>query len=184
MVLLTTCMNPTDERFAAAFSQSLVSLPQDVIALLSALNDADLQPEVQRSLACGANYLCKSLDLIDDGVEGLGYLDDAFVLRLLCEQAQARGPIPAELTALAADAELVRGFLGPLYERCERYVTGLAQLAVRGRSVDAIVSDAGCREELTADLADWAARYKTPQFVLDSLGLSKLRSFFAARLPN
>ncbi|HXS17638.1 MAG TPA: hypothetical protein VN764_10645 [Polyangiaceae bacterium] len=177
-------MDPTDERFIAAFSQSLVSLPHDVKALLSALGDANLQPGVKRSLACGANYLRKSLDLIDDGVEGLGYLDDAFIVRLLCEQAQSRGPLPDELRTLAAEAELVRGFLGPLYERAERYVTGLEQLAVRGRSVEAIVSDAGCREELTADLLDWAARYKSPQFVLDGLGLSKLRSFFAARLPN
>jgi len=177
-------MDASDERIAAVFSQALVSLPHDVKALLSAINDNALSPEVERGLVCAANYLCKSLDLIDDGVEGLGYLDDALVLRLLCAQAQAQGPLPEDLQTLAEQAQVVRSFLGPLNERCERFVESFYELSVRGRSVDAIVSDASSREELTSDLLDWVTRYKSPQFVLDELGLTKLRSFLAARLPN
>jgi uncharacterized membrane protein YkvA (DUF1232 family) len=177
-------MDATDERFVAVFSQALLSLPEDVKALLAAINDDAPRPEVQRALVCAANYLCKSLDLIDDGVEGLGYLDDALVLRLLCAQAQTKGALPAELQSLAGEAQLVRGFLGTLNERCERFVESFQELSVRGRSVDAILGDAASREELTSDLLDWAARYKTPAFTLDQLGLSKLRSFLAARLPE
>ncbi len=177
-------MDATDERLLSAFSQSLVRLPDDVKALLAAINDPTLDPKVQRSLVCAANYLCKSLDLIDDGIEGLGYLDDALVLRLLCAQAQAAGSLPEDLRSLAAEAQLVRSFLGPLNERCERFMESFQELSVRGRSVDAIVDDTSSRDELTSDLLDWAARYKAPHFVLDQLGLTKLRSFFAARLPN
>jgi uncharacterized membrane protein YkvA (DUF1232 family) len=45
----------------------------------------------RRALASGLNYVFKSVDLIPDGIDDIGYLDDAFVLRVACAQVLAAG---------------------------------------------------------------------------------------------
>src|SRR5438045_3179256 len=48
--------------------------------------------EGQRYLVAGLNYIFKSLDLIPDGIDDLGYMDDAFVLRLAAALAATEDP--------------------------------------------------------------------------------------------
>ena len=50
----------------------------------------DAGDEAARSLVSGLNYIFKSLDLIPDGIDDLGFLDDAFVLRVACAFAVER----------------------------------------------------------------------------------------------
>ncbi len=172
-----------EERALAAFGGWLKSLPEDTRALAAAVSDEQTAIEVRRPLAGGLNYFFKSLDLIDDGIEGLGYLDDAFVLRVSAAQAKRLGPVPDAIAALAADSELIREFTGEIFGRLEAFVSRLVSGVVRGRSVDAIIDDAAVREELIGDVEGWASRYNAPAFVLDDKGLVKLRSFLAAKLP-
>jgi uncharacterized membrane protein YkvA (DUF1232 family) len=175
-------MKEDDDRFLDACAAFLKSLPDDTASLAAALRDASLPVEVRRPLAAALNYLFKSLDLIDDGIEGLGYLDDAFILRVAAEQA---GPAaPAAITALAQSAEVIHELLGPdLSSRLGKYIHDLTSSVVRGRSVEAIVGEEGVRDELLGDIAGWASRYERPAFVGDAKNLVKLRAFLAAKLP-
>jgi uncharacterized membrane protein YkvA (DUF1232 family) len=94
------------------------------------------------------NYLFKSLDLIPDGLEDLGFIDDAFVLRVAAALV-SEGDRDADgvLVTLAADAALISEFLGADYARLERYVEKLADGSARGRSVAQILEDSAVRTD-------------------------------------
>src|SRR6201999_3956207 len=102
----------------------------------------------RQAVAGGLNYVFKSLDLIPDGIDDIGYLDDAFVLRVSAELALQDGLGELEddkqraLNQLAGDADVVREFLGKDFGRFLDYVKGLRKGAARGRSVNDIVRDA------------------------------------------
>jgi uncharacterized membrane protein YkvA (DUF1232 family) len=173
-----------DARFLETFPEWLRTLGDDASALADSLAAGDAPEEARRVLAGALNYLFKSVDLIPDGIDDIGYLDDAFVLRLAASQAAAVGGAGDAVVALARDAELVRDFLGADHARLDRYVTGLRKGAARGRTVDAIVADAAVRRELTADVAGFAREYVAPSFTREPRTLIKLRAFFDARLPR
>lgn len=177
-------MNELDERAVATFGDYLGSLATDAQLLLAEIADESQNEAVRRILAGALNYLFKSLDLIDDGIEGLGYLDDAFVLRVACYQAAQGGTLPDSLGALRNEAELVLDFLGELAGRFQVFVAQLETISVRGRTAEAIVTDGSVRQELSDDIASWASRYKKPHFLLDERGLITLRAFLGAKLPK
>ena len=98
-------------------------------------------PESTRlHLISAVNYLFKSLDLIPDGIDDIGYLDDAFVLRVSAElaaQADLSDLDPDKLQVLhrlASEAEVVREFLGKDFARLSEYVKGLRKGSARGRT--------------------------------------------------
>lgn len=180
-------MAEIESRCLDAFPAWLQSLPDDLDAVAELADGGELPEDATRQLFGAVNYLFKSLDLIPDGIEDLGFIDDAFVLRVAA--AAAKGALPAEapdtgaLERLAAEAELVREFLGDTYERLARFVQELSRSSARGRSVDAIVTDAAVRAELMSELKGWAESYVAPGFARDPKNLVKLRSFLDAKLP-
>lgn len=166
------------------FPNWLGSLGDDAVAMAAALG-GELSEGAQRALAAGLNYVFKSVDLIPDGIDDIGYLDDAFVLRVACAQALAAGAAGhARVSALAAEAALVKDFLGGDFARLEAYVQGLTRGAARGRSVDDILSDASVRSDFVADVQGFARNYATPSFARETRNLIKLRAFFDAKLPR
>ena len=173
-------MSELDARCIQSFRSWLRSLPGDAELLAQQLDDESLPEDVRRPLAGALNYLFKSLDLIDDGIEGLGYLDDAFVLRVAAGHA---GAGVAALAGLREDSALIAEFLGALAPRFERFVVSLRESTVRGRSVDALLRESSVRKELLADVAAWGARYEKPHLSDDDKNLVKLRSFLSAKLP-
>jgi uncharacterized membrane protein YkvA (DUF1232 family) len=178
-------MTELQNRCLDAFPEWLKALAADARDLGALL--ADGTPEgVRRFVAGGLNYLFKSLDLIPDGIEDLGYLDDAFVIRVAAALALADAPSAREmppLARLAADAKLVAELLGKDYPRLEKYVRGLTKGAARGRTVDEILSDAAVRGAFLNELGGWAASYAAPSFSRDEKNLVKLSSFLSAKLP-
>jgi uncharacterized membrane protein YkvA (DUF1232 family) len=176
-------MSDLDARALEAFARYLSNLPSDALELGSAVADGALDPDLRAQLAGALNYLFKSLDLIDDGIEALGYLDDALILRIAVDEAAARGSLPEGLTRLASDAELVREFLGELGDRFQRYVQGLTAVEVRGRSVETILSDAATQEEFLGEVSGWAHRYEAPTFLPEPKNLVKFKAFLATKLP-
>ena len=152
------------------------------------LGTAEQPEQVRRPAAVALSYLFKSLDLIDDGIESLGYVDDAFVLRV----ASSRVPtdllegedIPEVLRKLAGQVEFVREFLGGDYERLVAFVDGLGELNVRGRSVGALLEDEQVREEFLADVLAWANRYEAPPLSHEGKNAVKLRAFLGAKLSS
>ena len=198
-------MSTLEERCLDAFPNWLRSLADDARALAallegkSAAGDAAEGERVEgegasasvseRRSAAVLNYLFKSLDLIPDGLEDLGFIDDAFVVRAAAEavRLEAEGELSADSTGtlvrLADEAELIREFLGSEYARLSRYVAGLEQSSVRGRSVATILSDAGARADFVREVREWADSFAPPSFTRDMRNLVKLRSFLLAKLP-
>jgi uncharacterized membrane protein YkvA (DUF1232 family) len=112
-------MSDVDERAIETFGTWLRSLGDDTQAVATVVGNESIAAEVRRPLAGSLNYFLKSLDLIDDGIEGLGFLDDAFVLRIASSNAQAAGQLPESLTHLAGDADLIREALGDIAPRLD-----------------------------------------------------------------
>jgi uncharacterized membrane protein YkvA (DUF1232 family) len=178
-------MSTLDSRCLEAFPGWLKTLAEDAQKLASLLEEPDSAAAAQRGAASALNYLFKSLDLIPDGLEDLGFIDDAFVLRvsaaLIAESERDSGGV---LAKLADEASLISEFLGADYPRLERYVQTLADGSARGRSVAQIVDDAAVRAELVREVRQWASGYTAPSFARDARSLVKLKSFLGTRLPQ
>ncbi len=176
-------MNETETKCLETFPEWLRALATDAGDLAEIIENADVA-ESQRRLATAAlNYLFKSLDLIPDGIEDLGYLDDAFVMGVACALAgdvATRAPI---VERLGADAALIASLLGDDYKRLEAYVGKLKGGAARGRTVDEIINDEAIRRDFINEVKGWATSYEAPSFSNDEKNLVKLKSFLSAKLP-
>lgn len=176
-------MSTVDSRCLDAFPEWLRSLAEDALALGTVVAD-ESQPIGRRRVVAGAlNYLFKSLDLIPDGIEDLGFLDDAFVFRVAAVLASEGDGQGEALTRLAGEAALLREFLAADYARLERFVAGLESGAARGRTVEQIVTDASVRSAFVSDVKGWSGCYVVPSFGRDAKNLVKLRSFLGTKLP-
>jgi uncharacterized membrane protein YkvA (DUF1232 family) len=176
---------PIDPRYLETFPQWLRSLGEDSAQVGDVLARGAPDDDATRSLVAGLNYIFKSLDLIPDGIDDLGFLDDAFVLRVACALAGAARPEAKEgvVQRLADDAHAVREFLGEDYARLETYVRGLRKGAARGRTVEDVVGDEGTRAQFLHEVKAWSASYQVPSFTRDQKTLVKLRAFLNAKLP-
>jgi len=177
-------MTELDIRCLEAFPNWLRVLGDDARAVAQ-LVASDTTPEAgRRALIAALNYLFKSLDLIPDGIEDLGFIDDAFVFRVAAQNAVAAGTSDSTLSRLSGDVELVKDFLGSDYARLEGYVRNLTSTAARGRTVDQIASDPAVRSEFVREVRSWADGYVAPAFQRDAKTLVKLKSFLSTKLPQ
>jgi uncharacterized membrane protein YkvA (DUF1232 family) len=174
-----------DPRYLEVFPQWLRSLGEDAGQVGDTLSIRAVDDDATRSLVAGLNYIFKSLDLIPDGIDDLGFLDDAFVLRVACALAAAARPEAKEgvVQRLSDDAHAVRAFLGDDYARLETYVHGLRKGAARGRTVEDIVTDEGTRSQFLNEVRAWSTGYQVPGFTRDQKTLVKLKAFLNAKLP-
>ena len=84
--------DPTlDARYLEVFPSFLRTLGEDAAAL-GVLAGSDAPEAARRYVVAGLNYIFKSLDLIPDGIDDLGFLDDAFVLRVAASLAAEEAP--------------------------------------------------------------------------------------------
>lgn len=183
-------MNETDEKHLDLFGAWLSGLGDDAQQIAGVLLDPSC-PEVPRQVVAGGlNYLFKTIDLIPDGIDDIGYLDDAFVLRVSADLAirEDLGDVDPELLGvlnrLASDVDILRDFLGPAYERLQEYVKGLRKGSARGRAAADIARDPALSTALTTEVRDFRAGYRTPSFTREEKTLVKLRAFFDAKLPR
>ena len=121
-----------------------------------------------RSLVAGVNYIFKSLDLIPDGVDDLGYMDDAFVIRVACALAIAERAEMKKgaIERLAEDARGGRAISWAPTMRVSRATSsGCARAAARGRTVEEIIDrPRGARDVFLNELREWSAAYQAPSF--------------------
>ncbi len=172
-----------DERYLEIFPAWLRTLGEDANALGGFVSPES--PEaVRRYVTAGLNYIFKSLDLIPDGIDDLGFLDDAFVIRVAASLAAAENPVARDgaLGRLADDARSVKDFLGEDYARLETYVRGLRKGAARGRTVEDILGDDAVRATFLGEVKGWAEAYQVPSFTRDKKTLIKLKAFLSAKL--
>jgi uncharacterized membrane protein YkvA (DUF1232 family) len=178
-------MTPLEARCLEAFPVWLKSLGEDAKKLARVVDDPALPEEARRGAAGALNYLFKSLDLIPDGLEDLGFVDDAFVFRAAARavpQAAAAADQSGALSELGSDAALVEEFLGDVYPKLTAYVAALERAPVRGRAVVDVLSDESVRSEFVQDVRKWAEAYQSPPFLRDEKNLVKLRAFLSSRL--
>ena len=174
-----------DPRYLELFPQWLRSLGEDAALVGAVLGARAGEDDANRSRVAGLNYIFKSLDLIPDGIDDLGFLDDAFVLRVACAHAVAAKPEVKQgaIERLAEDARAVKDFLGPDYARLEAYVLSLRKGAARGRTVEDILTEAETRAQFLHEVSAWSAAYQVPSFTRDPKTLVKLKAFLNAKLP-
>ncbi|MFO0640154.1 MAG: DUF1232 domain-containing protein [Polyangiaceae bacterium] len=173
----------TLSKYLEIFPSWLKSLGEDAAELGEVVKGS--APEgARRQAVAGLNYIFKSLDLIPDGIDDLGFCDDAFVLRVAADLACAEFPEAKAgvLGRLADDAVHVRDFLGDDYVRLESYVKNLRKGAARGRTVDDIVGDESARTAFLHEVSAWSRDYQVPSFSRDVKTLIKLKAFLSAKL--
>lgn len=180
-------MSDLTTRCLDTFPEWLRALAADASELSKLVGNDAIPAGAQRCVIGGLNYLFKSLDLIPDGIEDLGFLDDAFVLRVgaalaVAESPEVRMAAPV-LARLGNEAALVAELLDKDAPRLESYVKGLAKGAARGRTVDEIMQQASVRAAFVSEVESWAASYDPPTFNRDEKNLVKLKSFLSAKLP-
>lgn len=175
-----------ENRCLDTFPEWLRTLATDAAEIAPILK-ADAPEPARRHVAAGLNYLFKSLDLIPDGIEDLGFLDDAFILRVCASFALASypavGEAPPIVARLAEGTRLIAEVLGGHYERLVKYAKSLEKVTARGRSVDEIVTDELVRDAFIDEVASFAASYEAPSFSRDGKNIVKLQSFLATKLP-
>ncbi len=180
-------MNELQTRCLDLFPEWLRTLAADAGELSKVLAAPNVPEGVRRYVAGGLNYLFKSLDLIPDGIEDLGFIDDAFVLRVAAALALHEAPAAREqapvLARLAGDTKLIGELLGKDHARLEAYVKTLTRGTARGRTVDDILHNADVQAAFLHEVTGWAASYQTPSFTRDEKNLVKLVSFLSAKLP-
>ena len=178
-------MTPLAARSLDAFPNWLRSLGQDALKLAAIVENRSLPEGARRASALALNYLFKSLDLIPDGLEDLGFVDDAFVFRVAAASASgddAQSDTSGTLARLADEIGLVREFMSDVYPRLESYVGGLGEASARGRGVQDVLSNDDALADFVRDVKQWAEGYQPPAFARDEKNLVKLKSFLTARL--
>lgn len=180
---MTTTDPATLTRYLDMFPTWLRTLGEDAGALGNVVG-GDGNDEVRRYLASGLNYIFKSLDLIPDGIDDLGFCDDAFVIRVAASLAVEAEPTAAEgvVGRLAEEAKAVEAFLGDDYPRLVAYVQALRKGAARGRTVEDIMTDSATRSSFIHEVSAWASEYQVPSFTRDVKTLIKLKAFLSAKL--
>ncbi|NOY94208.1 MAG: DUF1232 domain-containing protein [Deltaproteobacteria bacterium] len=179
-----------DNQYLEIFPTWLRSLGTDAEELAALLTESAFGRDAKEAVAGGINYLFKSLDLIPDGIDDIGYLDDAFVLRVAAEQASSEDLDGVDtdklqiLARLTNEAEQVRDFLGDDYGRLDGYVKGLRRGAARGRSVNDILDDEQTSSDFLSDVRGFAKTYESPGFAREEKNLIKLKAFFEFKLPG
>ena len=180
----------SDAQYLDLFPAWLRSLGEDAEQMGDIVAAEPLPEAARQTMAGGLNYLFKSLDLIPDGIDDIGYLDDAFVIRVAAEQVIREDVSDLEpeklrnLNRLANDADSIREFLVDLYPRLDGYVTGLRKGAARGRTAADIVSDERTQADFLSDLRGFSKSYEAPNFAREEKNLVKLKAFFDAKLPT
>lgn len=170
-------------RFLDVFPEWLRTLGEDAAAL-GQIAQAAQDNETGRYVVAGLNYVFKSLDLIADGIDDVGYCDDAFVIRVGASLAVEADASANEgiVGKLAGENALVAEFLEEDYPKLVEYVKGLKRGAARGRTVDDIIGDPAIRQAFVQEVFAWAQDYKVPSFTRDVKTLIKLKAFLSAKL--
>lgn len=131
------------EEFEEAMREAIMSLPQDMKAVLRIVEDPDLDDE-SRTLAAGALLHVLSAQNAIPGQRGIiAYVDDVIVLRLMLERLEERAPevmashredSPELMEPLEEQMTAVREYLGGLLQVLDKAVDGLPKLNHQGHS--------------------------------------------------
>jgi uncharacterized membrane protein YkvA (DUF1232 family) len=139
------------DRFASALSAGMMSLPQDMKAMLRLAEDPDLDDK-SRVLACGALLHVLSGANAIPGVKGtLGFADDVLVLRLTIERIASSSPdvvkaheadAPEVYEPMRDQLDATRAYLGDRVAVLDRAIDALPKIAYEGHNAQLCAKDA------------------------------------------
>ncbi|MBN2342292.1 MAG: DUF1232 domain-containing protein [Deltaproteobacteria bacterium] len=183
-------MNDINTKCLEIFPRWLESLGEDVRTLQTA-RAGEVTRAARQTLTGGINYTFKSLDLVPDGIDDIGYLDDAFVIRMASRKACMQGidalpeEIKAKLGRMSEDTGVVKELFGDeLFVRFEKYTDALADGSARGRTVEEILDNPEISSEFANEVTEFIQTYSSPGFTQDEKNIIKLKAFMEARLPK
>lgn len=138
------------ERFEQAVCEAIVSLPQDMKAVLRIVEDPDVNDE-GRVLAAGALIHVLSASNSIPGQRGiLAHVDDVLVMRLILERLEKDNPeaiarhreeSPELFDPLDEQLAVTREYLGELMQVLERAVDGVTKLSYQGHKAPDCAGD-------------------------------------------
>jgi len=169
----------------------LKSLPDDIKVFSDILSDERASASDRKTAAGIINYLFKSVDLIPDGIDDIGYMDDVLTLRIGAglieprELERANADLAERIRAFKEDIPVIREILGEdIFERFLKYTGFLPENSSRGRSAAEIVSRPDKLSDTRMEVHTFCKEFKTPDFEKNERTLTKLRSFLDTRLPR
>ncbi|MGF1465202.1 MAG: hypothetical protein ACFCGT_03635 [Sandaracinaceae bacterium] len=137
--------------FQDVVREAILSLPEDLKAMLRVVEDPDL-PDEARTLAAGAVLNVLSAQNVIPGQRGLlAYVDDVIVLRMVLERLGERHPdamaahrdhAPELLSPLPEQMEAIRAYLGDLIRVLDKAIDQLPSLTHLGHSAAECARDA------------------------------------------
>lgn len=176
--------------FLDAFPLWVDGLGEDVRALTALLANDGCAMGCKAMVIGALNYLFMAIGLVPDGIEDIGYLDDAFVLRVAARLATTectcahQESSPSALVRLSHECEIVKEFLGADFERLEAYVAAFRFGVTRDRSVRAILLDDDVRRSFLYELRSFAETYESSRFAYTEESLHRIRALLDVTLPR
>lgn len=183
-------MTPSEARFLRTFQSWLDAMGSEVGALGELLENTEAPAALRGASAASVAYLLRSFEIIPEGLEALGYLDDVFVFRALAERAVLEDPEAASFDAtgtvarLAAEAELVAEFLGEDYPRLQAAAFASGPEHAEGRHAEDLLKDPELGAAALGEARAWAESYRAPELNHGAEELVKLGSFFRTKLER
>jgi hypothetical protein len=181
---------PSDTTCLETFSRWLSDMPGEVTSLCDVLerpfeSPSELEPS-RRASAESLAHLIRSIELIPDGVEALGYLENLFAFRAIMRDAAVGPDSLTDETSrrLAAEAELVAEFLGDDFGRLREATERAREQTRDGQRASDLLEDAERRRAAVAQLREWARAYRAPELAPTEAEALKVRSFLRVRLGS
>jgi uncharacterized membrane protein YkvA (DUF1232 family) len=138
------------ERFVEWVREAILSLPQDMKAVLRIVEDPEVD-DASREAVAGALLHALSASNAIPGARGmLGFVDDVLVLRLVLERAEKANPeafarhreeSPELFVSHDEGLEATRAYLGDLIKVLEKAADNVAKLSHQGHSAKQCVHD-------------------------------------------
>ncbi len=171
-----------EQKFLPTFAGWLGALGEDVLSLANLLSSPEAPEPFRLVSAQALESLLRAAELIPEGLENLGYLEQAFIFRLLARRAVSESPelgSEGRVPRLAAEAEWVDAFIAD-------DLAALSELAFvearRGRPAGQLLEDEEARAEVLREARAWVEGYRAPELGDGAEELVKLRAFFRTRL--
>lgn len=148
----------------------LLSFPRDSKIMVEIVSD-DLIPVSGRILATAISfYILSPIDLIPDKLPIVGYIDDAIIIRIGLEAIMAVCPeerksyykekYPDTFDLYDEQIEILKTFLGPLYDRLKLFTQKLVNRQYKGIDANEVPKSEELQERLFDDLMEYCANMK------------------------
>jgi uncharacterized membrane protein YkvA (DUF1232 family) len=131
------------DKFVEVTREAILSLPQDMKAVLRIVEDPDMDDDARVAAAGALLHVLSASNAIPGARGMLQYVDDAVVLRLVLEQIRQKYPeaiahhqeeSPELFEPLDEDLEAIRGYLGESVAVLEEAASRVVKLSHQGHS--------------------------------------------------